>query len=180
MRVRASKAGEPRTEGSMIAPVALNGTLLAYPRQAGGCARREGGTVKAGGVIFAALLVVALLTATPSASWPQRADDLPGPPQNGRFGDPTLTGRNLQNFVYGVIKSIGSDEIVCDKTEFGDNQPFLIDKKTKYVRDGQSSTSSDLKIGDKTWVKIRKDKKSGDMTALLVVTGEVPADAKIR
>lgn len=136
--------------------------------------------MKARGVVFAALPIVALFMAAPSAAWAQRADDLPGPPQNGRFGDPTLTDRNLQNFVYGVIKNIGSNEIVCDKTEFGDNQPFLIDKKTKYVRDGQSSTSSDLKIGDKTWVKIRKDKKSGNLTALVVITGELTADTKIR
>ena len=125
-------------------------------------------------------LIVAALLAISASALSQRADDVQGPPQQGRFGDPTLTGRNLQNFVYGVIKSVGSDEIVCDKTEFGDNQPFRIDKKTKYLRDGQASNPNALQIGDKTWVKIRKDKKSGDLTALVVVTGELTAETKIK
>ena len=146
--------------------------------------------MKARGVIVVALLAVASpirlpfagvtrIAASPAA-WEQRADDVQGLPQNARFGDPTLTGRNLQNFVYGVIKSVGEDEIVCNKTEFGDDQPFRIDKKTRYLRDGKASTPGDLKVGDKTWVKVRKDKKSGDMTALVVVTGELTADTKIK
>ena len=132
------------------------------------------------GLKIVAPLIVAALMAVLATARSQRADDVQGAPQNGRFGDPTLTGRNLQNFIYGVIKSVESDEIVCDKTEFGDNQPFKIDKKTKYLRDGQASTPNDLKIGDKTWVKIRKEKKTGDLTALLVVTGELTADTKIK
>jgi hypothetical protein len=129
---------------------------------------------------IAGMLIVMPLLGSSPAAWAQRADELPGPPQNARFGDPTLTGRNLQNFVYGVIKSVGPDEIVCDKTEFGDNQPFKIDKKTKFFRDGTASTEDRLKVGDQTWVKVRKDKKKGDMTALVVVTGELPADTKIK
>lgn len=132
------------------------------------------------GLQILAPLIIAPLIAISAATGAQRADDVQGPPQQGRFGDPTLTGRNLQNFIYGVIKSVGSDEIVCDKTEFGDNQPFKIDRKTRYLRDGQASSPNDLKIGDKTWVKIRKDKKSGDLTALVVVTGEITADTKIK
>ena len=133
------------------------------------------------GLQILAPLIIAPLIAVSAAVGAQRADDVAqGPPQTGRFGDPTLTGRNLQNFIYGVIKSVESDEIVCDKTEFGDNQPFKIDKKTRYLRDGQASTPNDLKVGDKTWVKIHKDKKSGDLTALVVVTGELTADTKIK
>jgi hypothetical protein len=131
--------------------------------------------MRARGVIIAALLI-----AVAPAVWAQRADDLPGPPQNARFGDPTLTGRNLQNYVYGVIKSVAPDQIVCNKTEFGDDQPFKIDKKTKYFRDGKLSTPNELKVGDQMWVKVRKEKKSGDLLALVVLTGELPADTKIK
>jgi hypothetical protein len=127
----------------------------------------------------AALLVIAPLTMAPSA-WAQRADEGPSPPPQGRFGDPTLTGRNLQNFVYGVIKSVGPSEIVCDKTEFGDNQPFKLDKKTKFFRDTVASTPDALKVGDQAWIKIRKEKKTGDLMALVVVTGQMPANSKIK
>lgn len=131
--------------------------------------------MRARGIVMAALLIVAV-----PAARAQRADEPAAPPQNARFGDPTLTGRNLQNFVYGVIKNVGPDEIVCDKTEFGDDQRFRIDRKTKYLRDGKASTPNDLKAGDQTWLKVRKDKKRGEMTALVVVTGELSADTKIK
>jgi len=136
--------------------------------------------MKAQGWVTAALLLIAPLTLAPSPAWGQRADDSPSPPQNGRFGDPTLTGRNLQNFVYGVIKSVGPSEVVCDKTEFGDNQPFKLEKKTKFFRDTVASTPDALKVGDQAWIKIRKDKKTGDLVALVVVTGQMPANSKIK
>ncbi|HEY6292725.1 MAG TPA: hypothetical protein VI455_14345 [Terriglobia bacterium] len=105
----------------------------------------------------------------------QRADAPPA-----ASDDPMFTARNLQNLVYGVIKKVDPAELVCDHTEFGDAQPFKLDKKTKYLRDGQTSTVEQLKVGDKTWVKIRKNKKTGEITALVVVTGELPTGTKIR
>jgi hypothetical protein len=101
----------------------------------------------------------------------QRADSAPSAPDNARFGDPTSTARNYQDFHYGVVKSVSDSALICDKTEFGDGQPFKIDRKTKFTHDGQSSKATDLKTGDKVWVKIRTDKKTGDMTALRVVSG---------
>lgn len=102
---------------------------------------------------------------------PGRADSPALQPDNARFGNPTDTARNLQNYVYGVIKSVGSTEIVCDKTEFGDDQAFKLDKKTRFLRDGKPAAAGDLKAGDKVWVKIRKEKKTGDLVALRVVAG---------
>jgi hypothetical protein len=61
--------------------------------------------------------------------------------------------------------------MVCDKTEFGDDQPFRIDKKTKFTHDGRPSAAADLKQGDKVWVKIRTDKRTGEMSALRVISG---------
>ncbi|HXJ95394.1 MAG TPA: DUF5666 domain-containing protein [Terriglobia bacterium] len=109
---------------------------------------------------------------------PGRADAPTQPPDNARFGDPTDTARNLQNYVYGVVKSVEPKEIICDKTEFGDGQPFKLDKKTKFLKDGKPSDATDLKAGDKVWVKIRKEKKTGDLVALRVVAGELSVRMK--
>ncbi len=109
---------------------------------------------------------------------PGRADAPAQPPDNARFGNPTDTARNLQNYVYGVVKSVEPTEMICDKTEFGDDQTFKLDKKTKVLRDGQPSPATDLKAGDKVWVKIRKEKKTGDLVALRVVAGELSVRMK--
>ena len=109
---------------------------------------------------------------------PGRADSPAQPPDNARFGDPTDTARNLQNYVYGEVKSIGASELICNKTEFGDDQPFKLDKKTKFLRDGKPAAPADLKAGDKVWVKIRKEKKTGDLVALRVVAGALSVTMK--
>jgi multidrug efflux pump subunit AcrA (membrane-fusion protein) len=108
----------------------------------------------------------------------QRADSAPAPPSNARFGDPSITAPNYQDYHYGVIKSVGESTLVCDKTEFGDDQPFRVEKKTKFTRDGKASTASALKAGDKVWMKIRTDKRTGEMTALKVVSGVFDARLK--
>jgi hypothetical protein len=109
---------------------------------------------------------------------PGRADSPAQPPDNARFGDPTDTARNLQNYVYGVIKTVESTELICDKTEFGDDQAFKLDKKTRFLKDGKPAAAVDLKAGDKVWVKIRKDKKTGDLFALRVVAGVLSVNMK--
>jgi hypothetical protein len=109
---------------------------------------------------------------------PGRADSPAQRPDTARFGDPTDTARNLQNYVYGVIKTVESTELICDKTEFGDDQAFKLDKKTRFLRDGKPAAAADLKAGDKVWVKIRKDKKTGDLFALRVVAGVLSINMK--
>ncbi len=88
-----------------------------------------------------------------------------------RFGNPTATGRAYQDYIYGVIKSVKSDEMVLSKTQFGLDTPFKLDRKTKYVRDGKPSSFDQLKAGDGVWVNVKKDKKTGTMLAKKVVIG---------
>ena len=126
-------------------------------------------------VLMAALVAAA---ASGGAALAQRADQAPTQPQTGRFGDPTDTARQLQGFVYGVVNKVGPSEIVCDKTEFGDGQAFKLDKKTKYVRDGKPASLNGLKEGDEVWVKPKRDKKTGEMTALSVMMGVPPVAAQ--
>ena len=110
----------------------------------------------------------------------QRADQAPAPPNNARFGDPTATARSLQGFVYGVVKKVEPSRIICDKTEFGDGEPFNLSKKTRFYRNGQPSSLSDLKAGDDIWVKIHRNKRTGELTALRVVSGVFPSDNKMK
>jgi hypothetical protein len=126
------------------------------------------------------LIMAVLLAAAASApaAWAQRADEPPAPPANGRFGDATDTARSMQDYVYGVIKKISPSEITCDKTEFGPDQAFKLDKKTKFIRDGKPSALGNLKLGEGVWVKIRKDKKTGDLIAVRVATGVLPTEAQ--
>lgn len=121
---------------------------------------------------------VLLVAGCSMAAWGQRADSAPAPPSNARFGDPSITAPNFQDYHYGVVKSVNNFTLVCDKTEFGDDQPFKIDKKTKFTHDGKPSAAADLKTGDKVWMKIRTDKRTGDMTALKVVSGVFDAQLK--
>ena len=114
---------------------------------------------------------VVLLLGWGGAARAQRADSAPAPPSNARFGDPSVTAPNYQDYHYGVVKRVSETSMVCDKTEFGDDQPFKIDKRTKFAHDGRPSAAADLKQGDKVWVKIRTDKRTGEMTALRVISG---------
>ena len=101
------------------------------------------------------------------------------PPKAGtaRFGNPTATARTLQGYLYGVLKRIGANELVLDKTEFGDAQVFKIEPKTKYVHDGKPSKLADLKVGDMVFVDAKKDKKTGERIVRKVVTGVNPTRA---
>ena len=125
---------------------------------------------------IALVAVLAAMTGVVSAR-AQGPNQAPAPPQTARFGDPTDTARQLQGFVYGVVSKVSSSEIVCNKTEFGDAQPFKLDKKTKYIRDGKPASLQGLKPGEEIWVKPKRDKKTGEMTALSVLMG-VPVEAK--
>jgi hypothetical protein len=110
-------------------------------------------------------------TAAEGPEAPPKAD-------TARFGDPTSTGRHLQGYVYGVIKKIGQDELILDKTEYGDGQSFKLQPKTKYVRDGKAGKLTDLKTGQGVFIDMKKDKKTGDRIAKKVVLGLDPAQAR--
>jgi hypothetical protein len=98
----------------------------------------------------------------------------PAKPGEPRFGNATSTGRALQDYVYGVIKHIDKEGLIVDKTPFGEGQNFKLDRKTKFVHDGKPSTFEGLKVGDKVWIDVKMEKKSGEMIANKVVTGVGP------
>jgi uncharacterized protein DUF5666 len=107
-----------------------------------------------------------------------RAQTEPAKPGEPRFGNPTSTARVFQDYVYGVIKGIDKEGLIVDKTFFGDGQNFKLDRKTKFIHDGKGRTLADLKVGDKVWIDVKVDKKTGQMTARKVVTGVGPTELK--
>jgi hypothetical protein len=121
---------------------------------------------------FFIMVVLSCFMAVPGAAAQEQE---PPKTDTARFGNPTGTARGLQNYIYGVVKKIGKVELVLDKTEFGDAQPFKLEPKTKYVHDGKPSKLGNLKVGDQVFVQIKKDKKTGDMIATKVMTGVQPA-----
>ena len=120
-------------------------------------------------------LRLALILPVAIAPWVQ-AQNEPKKSDTGRFGNPTSIARNLQDYLYGVIKKIDdkSNELVLDKTKFGIDQTVKLDAKTKYIHDGKPSALSQLKPGDQVYVDVRKDKKTGDRYAKKVVSGVPP------
>jgi hypothetical protein len=94
-------------------------------------------------------------------------------PDGGRFGNPTTIARSVQGDVYGVVKSIKEGEVILDKTKFGADKTILLGPKTKYVRDGKSSSWDKLKTGDPVYVDVKTDKKTKVMTAKRVTSGVV-------
>jgi len=80
-------------------------------------------------------------------------------------------GGNYAGYRYGVVKSISGNEIILTKTDGGMDETFTLNKKTKFIHDGKSSTPDSVKVGDKVWVDAHLDKKSGDSTARKVVSG---------
>ncbi|MGC9995157.1 MAG: DUF5666 domain-containing protein [Terriglobia bacterium] len=80
-------------------------------------------------------------------------------------------GDNYAGFRYGVVKSISGNEIVLTKTDVGMDENFKLNKKTKFIHDGKSSSPDAVKVGDKVWVDAQLDKKTGDSIARKVVSG---------
>jgi ferredoxin-fold anticodon binding domain-containing protein len=85
----------------------------------------------------------------------------------------SVTGK-YQNYIYGVVKKVGKDEIILDKTRFGDGQVFKLDHKTKYVDNGKLSTLANLKMGDMVWIDAKIKKKTEEKIAKKVITGVGP------
>ena len=80
-------------------------------------------------------------------------------------------GNNYAGFRYGVVKAISGNEVVLTKTDAGMDETFKLNKKTKFIHDGKSSSPDSVKVGDKVWVDARQDKKTGDSIARKVLSG---------
>jgi hypothetical protein len=107
---------------------------------------------------------------------PVMAQEEPVKAGTARFGDPTGTARRYENFLYGVIKTIDANGMVLEKTKFGTDQTFKFQPKTKFIHDNKPSSRQDLKVGDKVWVDVQQEKKTGDLYAKKVVTGTMPLE----
>ena len=117
--------------------------------------------------IFLAVLLGMLI------SVPVVAQHDPVKAETARFGTAEAGSLGFQDYLYGVVKSIGKTEMVLDKTALGDGQVFQLSPKTKFIQDGKPSSLENFKAGDKVWVDTKKN-KAGDMLARKVITGIEP------
>ena len=109
------------------------------------------------------------------AAMPQ-SDKQPITSNPGRFGDPTSIAIKYQDYLYGVIKVLNPDAMILSQTKFGVDQTFKLNKKTKFTQDGKASSFDKLKVGDRVYVDVDTDKKSGDLIAKKVVSGvDIPS-----
>lgn len=108
------------------------------------------------------------------AAWAQvvQAPDAPG--ATGRLENAISTAGEYQNYIYGVVRKIGKDELVLDKTRFGNDQVFRLEHNTKYVDNGKRSTLAQFKVGDMVWVDAKMKKKTDEKIARKVIKGVGP------
>jgi len=111
---------------------------------------------------------------TAGTGWAQLVQSPDAPGATGRLEDAISLAGKYQNYVYGVVKHIGKDQIVLDKTRFGDDQVFKLEHKTKFVDNGKSSTLANLKVGDMVWIDAKMKKKTNEKIARKVITGVEP------
>lgn len=108
------------------------------------------------------------------AGWAQVVQSPNAPGATGRLENAISVAGKYQNYVYGVVKEIGKDQIVLNKTRFGNDQVFKLEPKTKFIDNGKHSTLADLKVGDMVWVDAKMKKKTHEKIAKKVITGVGP------
>ena len=96
---------------------------------------------------------------------------------HSRFGNPSSIARIYQSYIFGIVRKADKDELVLDKTQFGNDQVFKLTKKTKFINNQKPVKEETLKPGAMVWIDMKRDKKSGDMIAKKVVTGLAPTGA---
>lgn len=96
------------------------------------------------------------------------------PDAAGRLENSISVAGKYQNYIYGVVKQIGKDQITLDKTRFGNGQVFKLEPKTRFIDNGKRSTKANLKVGDMVWVDAKIKKKSEEKIAKKVITGVGP------
>ena len=125
-------------------------------------------------IIFTAIVLGVVWLAGSAAA--QQQDKDPPKTGNARFGDPTSIARIYQDYLYGVIKELKPDELVLTKTKMGTDQGFKLNKKTKFSQNGKISSLDKLSVGDRVWVDVATNKKTGELIAKKVVSGvDIPA-----
>lgn len=114
-------------------------------------------------------MLFCLLTA--GNGWAQVYHSPNAPGATGRLENAISTGGKYQNYIYGVVKKIEKDELILDKTVYGNDQVFKLQHKTKFIHNGKPSSLADLKVGDMVWIDAKLKKKTNEKIARKVVTG---------
>ncbi|HET7215698.1 MAG TPA: hypothetical protein VFL79_19070 [Terriglobia bacterium] len=107
-------------------------------------------------------------------AWAQVYQPTESPDAAGRLENSISVAGKYQNYIYGVVKTIGKDQIILDKTRFGNGQVFKLEPKTRFIDNGKRSTKANLKVGDMVWVDAKIKKKSDEKIARKVITGVGP------
>lgn len=126
--------------------------------------------------IFLVGLAIGLLGfATPAAAQRGHGSGAANGGGYGPLGVPSsgtdTAGNKFEDYVYGILKDVNKNAMVLTKTKSGADQTFKFNKKTKFIHDGKDSSLQSLQLGDKVWVDVDEDKKTGDLIARKVVTG---------
>ena len=106
--------------------------------------------------------------------WAQVYQSTESPGAAGRLENAISVAGKYQNYIYGVVKKIEKDEIILDKTRFGNGQVFKLERKTRFIDNGKRSTKAKLKVGDMVWIDAKIKKKTKEKIAKRVVTGVGP------
>lgn len=106
--------------------------------------------------------------------WAQVYQSPESPGAAGRLENAISVAGKYKDYIYGVVKKIGKDQIILDKTRFGDGQVFKLERKTRFIDNGKKSTKANLKVGDMVWVDAKIKKKTDEKIARKVVTGVGP------
>lgn len=106
--------------------------------------------------------------------WGQVYQSTESPNAAGRLENAISVGGKYQDYIYGVVKKIGKDQIILDKTRFGNGQEFKLETKTRFIDNGKRTTKANLKVGDMVWIDAKIKKKTNEKIAKKVITGVGP------
>jgi len=119
--------------------------------------------------IFACGMFACLLAAGNGRAQIVQSPDAPG--ARGRIENSISLGGKYQDYIYGVVKKIKKDELILNKTVYGDDQVFKLQHNTKFIHNGKSSSLAELKVGDMVWIDAKLKKKTDEKFARKVITG---------
>lgn len=122
-------------------------------------------------VLIYGLLSVAMSTG-PAGAQVYQSPNAPG--ATDRLEDAISVAGKYQNYIYGVVKKISKDQIILDKTRFGDGQEFKLEHNTRFIDNGKRSTRAKVKVGDMVWIDAKIKKKTNEKIARKVITGVGP------
>lgn len=131
--------------------------------------------MKTSGILACAMLAC-LLTAGNGRAQIVHSPDAPG--ARGRLENAISLGGKYQDYIYGVVKKIKKDELILDKTLYGNDQVFKLQHNTKFIHNGKHSSLAELKIGDMVWIDAKLKKKTDEKIARKVITGVTSTETR--